>query len=88
MLSYIGLSLFLFTIGACGVCLSRRNLIMLIMSFEVMLLSVNMIFVFGSIHLDDIVAHVYVLCILAIAGVESAIGLAMIISYYKKHNYI
>lgn len=61
---------------------------MLIMSFEVMLLSVNMIFVFGSIHLDDIVAHIYVLCTLAIAGVESAVGLAMIISYYKKHNYI
>jgi len=88
MISYVGFSLLLFTIGSCGVYLSRRNLIMLIMSFEVMLLSVNMIFVFGSVHLDDIVAHVYVLCILAIAGVESAIGLAMIISYYKKHKFV
>ena len=58
------------------------------MSFEIMLLSINMIFVFGSIYLDDIVAHVYILCILSIAGVESAIGLALIVSYYKKYKYI
>jgi len=88
MLSYIGFSLLLFIIGSCGVYLSRRNLIMLIMSFEVMLLSVNMIFIFGSVYFDDVMAHLYVLCILSIAGVESAVGLALIVSYYKKNKYI
>jgi len=47
-----------------------------------------MIFIFGSVFFDDIVAHLYVLCILSIAGVESAIGLALIVSYYKKNKYL
>lgn len=58
------------------------------MSFEVMLLSVNMIFIFGSIYFDDLLSHMYVLCVLAIAGVESAVGLAIIVSYYKKNKYL
>lgn len=88
MFSYISFSLLLFIIGSCGVYLSRRNLIMIIMSFEIMLLSINMIFVFGSIYFDDLLAHLYVLCILAVAGVESSVGLAIIISYYKKNKYL
>lgn len=85
---YISLSLLLFILGSCGVYISRKNLIMVIMSFEVMLLSITMIFLLGSIYLDDLIAHLYVLCILAIAGVESAIGLALIVSYYKIISYL
>lgn len=58
------------------------------MSFEVMLLSITMLFITSSVYLDDLVAHAYVLCILAIAGVESAIGLALIVAYYKKYRYV
>ena len=88
MITYIGFSLLVFFIGSCGVYLSRKNLIMVIMSFEIMLLSVNMIFLVGSLYLDDLVAHLYVFCVLSIAGVESAIGLALIVSYYRKYHYI
>lgn len=88
MILYISFSLILFFIGSCGVYLSRKNLIMVVMSFELMLLSVNLNFIFASTYLDDLLGQVYILYILSIAGVESAIGLALIIAYHKKYRYI
>jgi NADH-quinone oxidoreductase subunit K len=83
MIIHLIIPLFLFIIGTFGIFLSRRHLILVIMSIELLLLSVNCYFIFFSIYLDDIIGQVFSLLILSVAAAESAIGLAIIISYYK-----
>ena len=73
----------LFFIGFLGVILNRKNVLITIMSVEVMLLAVNLNFIVFSIYLDDIVGYIFVLFILTIAATESAIGLAILSLYYK-----
>jgi len=73
----------LFLIGSLGLVLNRKNILITIMSVELMLLSVNLNFVIFSIYLDDITGYVFVLFILTIAATESAIGLAILSIYYK-----
>jgi NADH-quinone oxidoreductase subunit K len=72
--------------GLCGVFLSRKNLILTIMSLEVMLLAVNFNLVFFSTYLDDVVGHMFILFILAVGASETAIGLSLVIAYYKHFN--
>ena len=73
----------LFLIGSIGLILNRRNILITIMSIELMLLSVNLNFIVFSIYLDDITGYLFVLFILTIAATESAIGLAILSIYYK-----
>ena len=73
----------LFLIGSLGLVLNRKNILITIMSVELMLLSVNLNFIIFSIYLDDITGYVFVLFILTIAATESAIGLAILSIYYK-----
>jgi NADH-quinone oxidoreductase subunit K len=73
----------LFLIGTLGIVLNRKNILITIMSIELMLLSVNLNFIVFSIYLDDIVGYIFVLFILTIAATESAIGLAILSIYYK-----
>ena len=73
----------LFLIGALGLVLNRKNVLITIMSIELMLLSVNLNFIIFSIYLDDVVGYIFVLFILTIAATESAIGLAILSIYYK-----
>ena len=73
----------LFFIGFLGVILNRKNVLITIMSVEVMLLAVNLNFIIFSIYLDDIAGYIFVLFILTIAATESAIGLAILSVYYK-----
>lgn len=73
----------LFLIGSLGLVLNRKNVLITIMSIELMLLSVNLNFIIFSIYLDDIVGYIFVLFILTIAATESAIGLAILSIYYK-----
>ena len=73
----------LFFIGFLGVILNRKNVLITIMSVEIMLLAVNLNFIVFSIYLDDLVGYVFVLFILTIAATESAIGLAILSIYYK-----
>ena len=68
--------------------LNRKNILITIMSIELMLLAVNLNFVLFSIYLDDIVGQVFVLFILTIAATESAIGLAILVVYYRLKNTI
>jgi NADH-quinone oxidoreductase subunit K len=68
--------------------LNRKNILITIMSVELMLLAVNLNFVLFSIYLDDIVGQVFVLFILTIAATESAIGLAILVIYYRLKNSI
>lgn len=85
---FISVSIVLFVIGALGLVLNRKNIIITIMSIELMLLSVNLNFIMFSIYLDDITGYIFVLFILTIAATESAIGLAILSVYYKLKNTI
>jgi NADH-quinone oxidoreductase subunit K len=78
----------LFLIGALGLVLNRKNILITLMSIELMLLAVNLNFVIFSIYLDDITGYVFVLFILTIAAAESAIGLAILTIYYRLKNTI
>jgi len=82
------LSLFLFIIGIAGILLSRKNIILIIMCLELLLSSCNFNYIFFSIYLDDIVGQLFSLLILSVGSSESAIGLALVISYYRTYRYI
>lgn len=81
-------TLLLFFIGVLGLVLNRKNILITIMSLELMLLAVNLNFVTFSIYLDDVMGQIFVLFILTIAATESAIGLALLTIYYKLKNTI
>ena len=85
---YLILSLIIFCIGVIGIFITRRNIIIIIMSIELMLLSVNLLFIFISIYIDDIIGQIFSLYILTIAAAESAIGLALIVIYYRLRGTI
>ena len=78
----------LFLIGVLGLVLNRKNILIILMSIELMLLAINLNFVLFSIYLDDITGYVFVLFILTIAAAESAIGLAILTIYYRLKNTI
>ena len=84
----LNIIIILFLIGVLGLVLNRKNILITIMSIELMLLAVNLNFVIFSIYLDDIIGQIFVLFILTIAATESAIGLAILVVYYKLKNSI
>lgn len=84
----LSLTSILFFIGLFGIILNRKNILITIMSIELLLLTINLNFIFFSIYLDDIVGQIFVLFILTIAAAESAIGLAIITVFYKLKNSI
>lgn len=85
---FLLITILLFSIGALGLVLNRKNILIIIISIELMLLSVNLNFIIFSIYLDDILGQLFVIFILTIAATESAIGLAILSSYYKVKNTI
>jgi len=85
---YLVLSAVLFSISVAGIFLNRKNLIVLLMSIELMLLAVNMNFIAFSHHLNDIAGQVFVFFILTVAAAESAIGLAILVVLFRNLNTI
>ena len=85
---FLLITILLFSIGSLGLILNRKNILIIIISIELMLLSVNLNFIIFSIYLDDILGQLFVIFILTIAATESAIGLAILSSYYKVKNTI
>jgi NADH-quinone oxidoreductase subunit K len=77
-----------FFIGLIGIVLNRKNILIIIMSIELLLLAVNLNFAALSIYLDDIVGQIFIIFILTIAATESAIGLAVITVFYRLKNSI
>lgn len=77
------LALILFVIGTVGFIFNRKNLILMIISIEIILLAVSLLTLLYSWHFNDVLAEVFSLYIIAVAGAESAIGLAIIIAYFK-----
>lgn len=86
--SVLSLTSIVFFIGLLGIVLNRKNILIIIMSIELLLLSVNLNFAALSLYLDDIVGQIFVLFILAIAATESAVGLAIITVFYRLKNSI
>ena len=81
--NYFIINFFLFCLGLFGIILNRQNIIIILMSFELVLLSINLNFLYFSVFIDDIVGQIFSLIILTIAAAESAIGLAIIILLFK-----
>jgi NADH-quinone oxidoreductase subunit K len=77
------LSALLFSIGVVGIFLNRKNLIILLMAIELMLLAVNMNFIAFAHHLADLSGQVFVFFILTVAAAESAIGLAILVALFR-----
>jgi NADH-quinone oxidoreductase subunit K len=82
-LTQISANILLFFIGLIGVILNRRNILIILMCIELLLLSLNMNFILFSVYLDDLYGQLFSFFILTIAAAESAIGLAIIIIYYR-----
>ena len=82
------LTCIVFSIGLIGIILNRKNILLIIMSIELLLLSVNLNFASFSIYLDDVTGQVFILFVLAIAATESASGIAIITAFYKLKNSI
>ena len=77
------ITIILFFIGLFGLVLNRKNILITVMSIEIMLLAVNLNFAIFSVYLDDVVGQVFVLFILTVAATESSIGLSILSAYYK-----
>ena len=88
LIHYLTLGAIIFTIGVVGVFLNRKNLIVILMSIELILLSVNINLVSFSIFLNDLSGQIFTLFILTVAAAEAAIGLAIIVVYYRNAETI
>ena len=80
---YLTVAALLFTIGVCGIILNRKNIIVILMSVELILLSVNVNLVAFSSVLGDLTGQVFSLFILTVAAAEAAIGLAILVTYFR-----
>ena len=85
---YLVLGALLFAISVIGIFLNRKNVIILLMCIELMLLAVNLNFIAFSHHLNDIAGQVFVFFILTVAAAESAIGLAILVVLFRNLNTI
>ena len=85
---YLTLGAIIFTIGIVGVFLNRKNIIIILMSIELILLAVNINLVSFSIYLQNLVGQVFTMFILTVAAAEAAVGLAIIVIYYKNRGSI
>jgi NADH-quinone oxidoreductase subunit K len=85
---YLILASLLFTIGVFGIFLNRKNVIIILMSIELMLLSVNINFVAFSSYLHDLAGQVFAMFILTVAAAEAAIGLAILVVFFRNRGTI
>ena len=85
---YLTVAAILFTIGMLGIFLNRKNIIIILMSVELILLAVNINFVAFSTYLGDLVGQVFALFVLTVAAAEAAIGLAILVVYFRNRGTI
>ena len=86
--NYLTLSAIIFTIGIVGIFLNRKNIIVILMNIELILLAVNINLVSFSIFLNDLTGQIFTLFILTVAAAEAAIGLAIIVVYYRNTSTV
>jgi NADH-quinone oxidoreductase subunit K len=85
---YLSLAAMLFTLGVFGIFLNRKNVIVILMCIELMLLAVNINFVAFSAHLGDLVGQIFTIFILTVAAAEAAIGLAILVVLFRTRGSI
>ncbi|MBF0180240.1 MAG: NADH-quinone oxidoreductase subunit NuoK [Magnetococcales bacterium] len=86
--NFLYLSAILFTLGIFGIFLNRRNMIIILMSIELILLSVNINFVAFSHYMGDVTGQVFTFFVLAVAAAEAAIGLAILVAFFRNRSTI
>lgn len=79
----MNITLILFLIGIFGFVLNRKNIILMLISIEIMLLSITFLILVSSLNIDDIIGQTYAIYIIAVAGAESAIGLGILVAFYR-----
>lgn len=79
---------FIYILGLTGIFFNRSNIVSIIMSIELVLLSINLIFLTSSSYLDDLFGNLIALIILTVAAAESSIGLALVVRYYRTKGTI
>ncbi len=85
---FLTVAAILFTIGVFGIFLNRKNIIIILMSIELILLAVNINFVAFSAHQGDLVGQIFALLILTVAAAEAAIGLAILVIFFRNRGSI
>lgn len=85
---YLSVAAILFTLGVFGIFLNRKNVIVILMSVELILLSVNINFVAFSSFLGDLMGQIFALLVLTVAAAEAAIGLAILVVFYRNRGSI
>ena len=85
---YLTVASILFTLGIFGIFLNRKNVIIILMSIELMLLAVNINFVAFSAFLHDLVGQIFAMFVLTVAAAEAAIGLAILVVYFRNRGSI
>jgi NADH-quinone oxidoreductase subunit K len=85
---YLTVAAILFAIGIFGIFLNRKNVIIILMSIELMLLAVNINLVAFSVELNDLVGQVFAMFVLTVAAAEAAIGLAILVVYFRNRGTI
>jgi NADH-quinone oxidoreductase subunit K len=88
ILYFLFVTFSLFIIGLYGVVLNKKNVLIILMAIELMLLSVNLNFIIFSLYLDDLLGQFFSLFILTVAAAESATGLAILVAYYRVRGTI
>lgn len=78
----------LYLLGILGILLNRKNIIIMLMSIELILLAVNYNFLVFSVYIDDLIGQFFALLVLTVAAAESAIGLAILVAYYRVRGSI
>jgi NADH-ubiquinone oxidoreductase chain 4L len=81
-------SLILFLIGILGFVLNKKNIILMLISIEIMLLSITFLILLSSLSFDDILGQTFSIYVIAIAGAESAIGLGILVAFYRLRGSI
>ncbi|YP_717285.1 Nad4L_2 (mitochondrion) [Ostreococcus tauri] len=87
-ISFLHCSLLLFLLGVWGIFFNRKNIVVMLMCIELMLLAVNLNFLIFSTYLDDLSGQIFSLLILTVAAAESSIGLALLVMYYRTRGTI
>ena len=85
---YLGVAAILFTIGVFGIFVNRKNVIVILMSIEMILLAVNINLVAFSVYLHDVTGQIYAMFVLTVAAAEAAIGLAILVVYFRNRGTI
>jgi NADH-quinone oxidoreductase subunit K len=85
---YLSVAAIVFTLGMFGIFLNRKNVIIILMSIELMLLAVNINLVAFSWHLGDLVGQIFAMLVLTVAAAEAAIGLAILVVYFRNRGSI